>query len=64
MDKKLIAIRLEAEQIQKLDKLVEMTGWNQSEIIRLLIDAAWVTPPAVGTSLRVKDGNGQREAAA
>lgn len=51
MDKKLIAIRLEAEQIQKLDKLVEMTGWNQSEIIRQLIDNAWVTPPAVGTTL-------------
>lgn len=62
-ERRLIAVRLEAEQIQKLEKLVDMTGWNQSEIVRLLIDAAWVTPPAVGTSLRVKDGNGQREAA-
>lgn len=43
----MIAVRLEPEQLQKLDALVRITGWNQSEVIRRLIDSASVTPPAV-----------------
>lgn len=56
--KKLIAIRLEDEQIQKLEQLVSITGWSQSEVLRKLIDNAWVTPPAVGTELDVSKKEG------
>lgn len=51
---KLIAVRLEEEHIQKLSQLVEMTGWNQSDILRKLIENAWVTPPAIGSSVAPK----------
>ena len=47
MEGKMIAVRLEPEQVQKMESLAEMTGWSQSDIIRRLIDAAVVTPPAV-----------------
>jgi hypothetical protein len=51
---KMIAVRLDEEHIQKLEKLVEITGWNQSEVLRRLIESAWVTPPAVGSDLSPK----------
>ena len=51
---KIIAIRLDAEHMQKLDAIVQMTGWNQSDVIRRLIDAASVTPPSVTTNLTTK----------
>lgn len=47
MEQKMIAVRLEPEQLQKLEAIVQMTGWNQSEVIRRLIDSASVTPPSV-----------------
>lgn len=50
MEPKTIAVRLEPEQLQKLEMLVRMSGWNQSEIIRQLIDSAMIRPPAVLTS--------------
>lgn len=50
----MIAVRLDEQHIQKLDKLVELTGWNQSEVLRRLIENAWVTPPAVGSELTPK----------
>jgi hypothetical protein len=52
--KKLIAIRLDEEQQQKMEHLIAVTGWSQSEIIRKLIDNAWVTPPSVGSELSTK----------
>lgn len=52
MEQKTIAVRLEPEQLQKLDAIVEMTGWNQSEVIRRLIDVASVTPPSVTADLK------------
>ena len=52
--KKLVAMRLEEEQLQKLEQLVEVTGWTQSEVLRKLIDNAWVTPPAIGTEINAK----------
>jgi len=54
MDQKLIAVRLEPKQLQKLDAIVEMTGWNQSEVIRRLIDSASVTPPSVTSDITAK----------
>lgn len=56
MEQKTIAVRLDAKQLQKLDAIVEMTGWNQSDVIRRLIDAATVTPPAIGVDLSAKKG--------
>lgn len=56
MEQKTIAIRLDAEHLQKLDAIVRMTGWNQSEVIRRLIDSASVTPPAVTADLSAKKG--------
>ena len=52
--KKLVAIRRDDEQLQKLEQLVSVTGWSQSEVIRKLIDNAWVTPPALGAELAPK----------
>jgi hypothetical protein len=52
--KKLVAMRLDDEQLQKLEQLVQVTGWTQSEVLRKLIDNAWVTPPAIGTELPTK----------
>lgn len=50
-----IAVRLEVEQLQKLDALVKATGWNQSEIIRQLIDSAMVRPPIIAASVSTKE---------
>ena len=55
MEPKMIAVRLTSQQQQKLDAIVEMTGWNQSEVIRQLIDAASVTPPSVVVNLAKKE---------
>lgn len=52
MEEKTIAVRLRTEQLQKLDAIVEMTGWNQSEVIRRLIDSASVSPPSVSADLK------------
>lgn len=54
---KLIAVQLQPQQLQKLAKIVAMTGWNQSEVIRQLIDAAQVTPPAVVARVARKKGD-------
>jgi hypothetical protein len=54
VEQKTIAVRLEPEQLQKLDAIVQMTGWNQSEVIRRLIDSASVTPPSVTADLSKK----------
>lgn len=56
MEPKTIAIRLDSEYLQKLDALVQVTGWNQSEVIRRLIDSASVTPPAVSADVFAKKG--------
>lgn len=56
MEQKTIAVRLDAEQLQKLDAIVQVTGWNQSEVIRRLIDSASVTPPAVTSDVYAKKG--------
>lgn len=50
-----IAVRLEVEQLQKLDALVKATGWNQSEIIRQLIDSAMVRPPIIAAIVPTKE---------
>ena len=63
MEPKLIAVRLEPKQLQKLDAIVEMTGWNQSEVIRQLIDNASVTPPSVVAELNGKKGDPLAEVA-
>lgn len=55
MEQKTIAVRLEPEQLQKLDAMVEMTGWSVSDVIRRLIDNASVTPPSVTTDLEKKE---------
>lgn len=55
MEQKTIAVRLEPEQLQKLDAMVEMTGWSVSDVIRRLIDNASVTPPSVTTGLAKKE---------
>jgi len=52
--KKLVAIRLDDESIQKLEELQEMTGWTQTEILRRLIDYSWVRPAAIGIEMPVK----------
>ena len=57
MEPKLIAVRLEPSQLQKLDAIVRMTGWNQSEVIRQLIDGAQVTPPSVVAKVARKKGD-------
>jgi hypothetical protein len=57
MEQKLIAVRLDPEQLIKLEKIVRMTGWNQSEVIRQLIDGAQVTPPAVVSRIARKKGD-------
>lgn len=54
MEQKTIAVRLESEQLQKLDMIVQATGWNQSEIIRQLIDSALVRPPVVMAEITKK----------
>lgn len=56
MEQKTIAIRLDSEHLQKLDAIVQVTGWNQSEVIRRLIDSASVTPPSVSADLSAKKG--------
>jgi hypothetical protein len=55
--KKLVAVRLDTAQLQKLEQLASVTGWSQSEVLRKLIDNAWVTPPAIGTELNVPKGS-------
>lgn len=52
--KKLIAVQLDEQQLQKLEQLVNATGWNQSEVVRRLIDNAWVKPAAIGTQVSPK----------
>lgn len=52
--KKLIAVKLDEEQVQKLEQMEEVTGWSRSEVIRQLIDSGWVKPPAVGSELVMK----------
>jgi hypothetical protein len=54
MSEKTIALRLQTQQLDKLDNLKRMTGWNQSEIIRRLIDAAVVMPAAVRAELEMQ----------
>jgi hypothetical protein len=54
MAKKLIAIRIDDETMQKLEWLVETTGWTQTDIVARLIDHAWVRPAAIGTELGTK----------
>lgn len=56
MEPKLIAVQLQPKQLIKLAAIVRMTGWNQSEVIRQLIDGAQVTPPAVVTRISRKKG--------
>lgn len=51
---KLIAVRLDESTAEKLDTIVEVTGWNQSEVIRRLIDAAKVTPPSLSVRIIAK----------
>lgn len=55
MDGKLIAVRLEQKQLSKLAEMSESTGWNQSELIRQLINSAKVlrrpSPAAVKSSV-------------
>jgi hypothetical protein len=54
MSEKTIALRLQTQQLDKVDNLKGMTGWNQSEIIRRLIDAAVVMPAAVRAELEMQ----------
>ena len=54
MEERMIAVRLQGEQLQKLDALVKASGWNQSEIIRQLIDVALVRPPVVAATVPTK----------
>lgn len=49
-----IAVRLDPEQLQKLDLLVKSSGWNQSEIIRQLIDSAMIRPPVIMSQITEK----------
>lgn len=56
MENKMIAVRLEEEHARKLEQLVSITGWNQSDIIRRLIEVAAVTPPA----LWIPDGTAKK----
>jgi hypothetical protein len=53
---KMIAVRLDEKSMQKLDAIVQITGWNQSDVIRRLIDNASVTPPALTTGISTKKG--------
>jgi hypothetical protein len=41
---KFIGFRLEDEQIEKLNRLVDASGLNQSAVMRALVDAANVKP--------------------
>lgn len=54
MEPKTIAVRLDPEQLQKLDLLVKSSGWNQSEIIRQLIDSAMIRPPVIMSQITEK----------
>jgi hypothetical protein len=47
MEGKLIAVRLEQKHMQILESIGNATGWNQSEVIRQLIENAKVAPAAV-----------------
>lgn len=47
MEGKLIALRLESQQVEKLDRLIQETGLDQSKIIRMLIDSAKISPARV-----------------
>ncbi len=53
-EQKLIAVRLDPPQLNKLEQLVRESGWNQSEIIRLLIDNAMMKPPVIMTIIEAK----------
>lgn len=52
MEGKLIAVRLEHEHLVILKEIGEKTGWNQSEIIRQLIENAKVSPAVVNAKVR------------
>ena len=54
MEPKTIAVRLESDHLQKLEAIAKMTGWNQSEIIRRMIDSVSVTPPSIRVDLPKK----------
>ncbi len=52
--KKLIAFQVSQPQLDKLEKLVTVTGWNQSEVMRQLIDAAVVRSPQARVQVEVE----------
>lgn len=54
MEPKTIAVRLESQQLERLEALVKSTGWNQSEVIRQLIDSALIRPPVIAASVTIK----------
>lgn len=56
MDGKLIAVRLEQKQLSKLAEMSESTGWNQSELIRQLINSAKVLRPAAPAAIKSSVG--------
>lgn len=51
MAEKLIAVRLDEKQVDKLTKMTEATGLDQSKIIRILIDNAKYTPAKFASEL-------------
>jgi len=56
-----VGVWLEPEQDVRLQQLVNTTGWNRSELLRRLIDAAWVRPSAVAVTVDVAPEEGSRE---
>lgn len=51
MEGKLIAVRLEHKHLVILEEIGEKTGWNQSEVIRQLIENAKVSPAVVNAKV-------------
>lgn len=52
--RKIMAVRLEQDSWEKMKQLQAATNWSQSEIIRMLIENAWVKPATLGAELTVR----------
>ena len=56
-----MAVKLEPEQVVRLQQLVDITGWNRSELVRRMIDVATVRPSAVAVTVDVAPQQLSRE---
>jgi len=55
MSKKIISVQFDDGEQERLAKLVKVTGWSQSEVLRELVKVATVLRPVMQAELRTED---------